>query len=113
MDSQDKAARAAAVQEALAFLGESTGWQALVELAYGEWVLARFQMRIEEAEAEEGLLTVLGDVKEFGEALLYSEANLPLSQTGAYEITIIGEEMRLASDDGMRLRVTRLGSPQA
>ncbi len=109
MDSQDRAARAPAVQEALSFLGAMLGAEALVELAYGEWVLARFQMKLEEADAEEGLLTLIGDVREVGEALLYSEVNLPLSHTGTYEISVAGGEMRLLSDDGMRLSVTRLG----
>ncbi len=108
MDSQGNGGQAGAIQEALAFLQEMTGQRALVELSYGEWVLARFQMQIEESEAEEGLLTVIGDVHERGEALLYSEVNLPLSQSGLYEISVAGSEMRLASEDGMRLHVTRL-----
>jgi hypothetical protein len=108
MDSQGKGAEAQAIQEALTFLQETAGRRALVELSYGEWVLARFQMQIEESEAAEGLLTVIGDVHEMGEALLYSEVNLPLSQSGVYEISVAGGEMRLSSDDGMRLHVTRI-----
>ncbi len=108
MPSQDDAARADAVQQALGFIRETAGRLALVELAYGEWVLARFRMTVEEAEAEEGLLTVLGDVEEYADALLYSEVNLPLSHEGVYDISIAGQELRLSSDDGMRLAVTRL-----
>ena len=108
MASRDDAASAGAVQEALAFLQGCIGRRVFLELAYGEWVLSRFPMRLEEAEADEGLLTAIGDVEEFGEALLYSEVSLPLSASGAYEISIAAGELRLATDDGMRLHVTRL-----
>ena len=99
----------AAVTQALSFLRESVGQQALVELSYGGWVLARFRMRLEEAEAEDGLLTLIGDVHELGDALLYSEVNLPLSQRGIYEISLVARELRLSTDEGMQLAVTHLG----
>lgn len=98
----------AALAEALAFLQGAVGRAALVELSYGEWVLARFSMHIEEAAAEEGLLTVIGDVHELGQALLYSEVNLPLPHSDVYEISIAVGEMRLTTDEGMRLTVMRL-----
>lgn len=108
MASQDDGTRAQAVKDALSFLEGSAGRSALIELSYGEWILSRFDMRIEEAAAEEGLLTVIGDVREVGDALLYSEVNLPLSQTGIYDFTLAAGELRLSSDDGMRLRITLL-----
>lgn len=101
--------RAQEVRDALSFLESAMGSRALMELSYGDLVLARFAMGIEEAAAEDGLLTVIGDVRDLGEALLYSEINLPLSHKGVYEISVAMGQMRLSTDEGMRLQVTRLG----
>ena len=97
-----------ALKDALAFLEGSRGRRALVELGYGPWVLARFPLNVEDADLDEEFLTVIGDVSDLGDAVLYSEVNLPLAQEGGYEISIAAGEMRLVSGEGMRLGVTLL-----
>jgi len=97
-----------ALRDALAFLAGVRGRRALVELGYGHWTLARFPLTVEDADLDEEFLTVLGDVSDLGDALLYSEVNLPLAQDGGHQISIAAGEMRLESDEGMRLKVTLL-----
>ena len=97
-----------ALKDALSFLEAIRGRRALVELGYGGWALARFPLHVEDADFDEEFLTVIGDVSDLGEALVYSEVNLPLAQEGGYEISIAAGEMRLVSEEGMRLAVTVL-----
>lgn len=97
-----------ALRDALAFLEGIKGRRAMVELGYGHWSLARFPLHVEDADLDDEFLTVIGDVSDLGDAVLYSEANLPLAQEGGYEISIAAGEMRLESEEGMRLTVTLL-----
>lgn len=97
-----------ALKDALSFLEGMRGRRALVELGYGAWALARFPLHIEDADLDEEFLTVIGDFSDLGDAVVYSEVNLPLAQEGGYEISIAAGEMRLVSEEGMRLSVTVL-----
>ncbi len=99
-----------ALKDALSFLEAMRGQRAMVELGYGAWTLARFPLHVEDADLDEEFLTVIGDVSDMGDALVYSEVNLPLAQEGGYEISIAAGEMRLISEEGMRLSVTALGA---
>lgn len=97
-----------ALKDALAFLEGVKGRKAFVELGYGHWSLARFPLQVEDADLDDEFLTVIGDVSDLGDAVLYSEVNLPLAQEGGYQISIAAGEMRLESEEGMRLTVTVL-----
>jgi len=99
-----------ALKDALAFLEASRGRRAMVELGYGAWTLARFPLQVDDADLDQEFLTVIGDVSDLGDAVLFSEVNLPLAQEGGYEISISIGEMRLESTEGMRLAVTLLGA---
>ena len=97
-----------ALKDALSFLEGIRGRRALVELGYGAWTLTRFPLHVEDADLDDEFLTVMGDVNDLGDAVVYSEVNLPLAQEGGYEISIAAGEMRLVSEEGMRLSVTVL-----
>ena len=100
--------RPLALRDALSFLEGIEGRRALVELGYGAWALARFPLHVEDVDLDDEFLTVIGDVSDLGDAVVYSEVNLPLAQEGGYEISIAAGEMRLVSEEGMRLSVTVL-----
>lgn len=97
------------VAEALEQLRRLLGTRVQSTLRYGDYVLARFAMVMEDADVEDEVLTLLGDVRDTGDALLYSEISLPLPQDGRVELSVAAGEIRLLTPDGLTLEVTSLG----
>lgn len=97
--------------EAIAHLRALAGSRVQATLRYGDYVLARFPMSLEDVDvdAEEEVLTLLGDVRDTGDALLYSEISLPLPQDGLLELDVAVGELRLTTPDGLTLEVIALG----
>lgn len=95
--------------EAIAHLRSLAGTRVQATLRYGDYVLARFPMSLEDVDAEDEVLTLMGDVRDTGDALLYSEISLPLPQDGALDLDVAVGELRLTTPDGLTLEVIALG----
>lgn len=95
--------------EAIAHLRSLAGTRVQATLRYGDYVLARFPMSLEDVDAEDEVLTLLGDVQDTGDMLLYSEVSLPVPHDGQLQLDIAPGELRLTTPDGLTLEVIALG----
>lgn len=97
------------IEETLEYLHGLIGQRVLATLRYGDYVLARFPMVLEDGDVEDEVLTLVGDVRDTGDALVYSEVSLPLPQGGGLQLAVAVGEMRLSTEDGLTLEVIALG----
>ena len=84
------------------------GRRVVVTLAVGERPLCRFAMTLEDVDAEEEL-TLSGDYMDNGEAVHYSEANVPIpEEDGFVHWTTLGDEGRVETSEDVQMVVAPL-----
>jgi hypothetical protein len=98
-------------EEHLAAIRKHEGKSVWVTLAYGDLLLCRVDMDLEEVSEEEGRLSLVGSFREVGEIAVYREINLPLPDQPDEGVFVeeFGGETRLETSEGFFLQLVPLG----
>ncbi|MHB1981504.1 MAG: hypothetical protein ACYCOS_07315 [Sulfobacillus sp.] len=88
------------------------GKAVLCTLAFGDALLARVDMTLEDVVLAEGRLSLTGSFAEHQDRVLYREVALPLDEGSEIEVAVFAGEIRLTSADGFFLEVVPLDPPK-
>jgi len=102
--------------DALTALRSLIGREVQVTLAFGEILLARTDLVLEDVLAEDLRLVLSGSFDEKADRILYREVSLPLAEDEDVGVSAFGGELRLETSEGFFLEVIPLeglGPPNA
>lgn len=95
--------------DALTALRSLVGRRVQVTLAFGEILLARTDLVLEDVLVEELRLVLTGSFDEEADRILYREVSLPLAEDGDIGVAAFAGELRLETSEGFFLEVIPLG----
>jgi len=94
--------------DALAVLKRLEGRRLQLTLAFGDILLARTDVDLEDVQIEDGRLVLTGSFEETEDKILYREVALPMAEDEGLNLSSFAGELRLTTSEGFVLQVIPL-----